>query len=259
MPTCQQLITVTILFLAAICPQNNTAQPSTDEMAQAIDSLMVIHANDTPQACEELFARQAADMDTLELRRYAQVAERILYTPDCNSQQRAAYRAIVRQLLQNGGDEMALLRYRYQYELLIRNNEGEPAENFSFTDTEGNTRQLEQIHADYTLLIFNDPDCDECAMLRQAIMNNPALASALAEKRFQVLAIYPDLPTPEWEEQMLHYPSTWIKGYAEDVSDLYDVRQLPSTYLLDTNHTVLARNASVSAMATLISQRTPAK
>lgn len=192
MPTCQQLITVTILFLAAICPQNNTAQPSTDEMAQAIDSLMVIHADDTPQACEELFARQAADMDTLELRRYAQVAERILYTPDCNSQQRAAYRAIVRQLLQNGGDEMALLRYRYQYELLIRNNEGEPAENFSFTDTEGNTRQLEQIHADYTLLIFNDPDCDECAMLRQAIMNNPALASAIAEKDSRY---WPYIPT----------------------------------------------------------------
>lgn len=96
-------------------------------------------------------------------------------------------------------------------------------------------------------------------MLREAIMTDPTLATAMAEKRLQVVAIYPDLPTPEWEEQMLHYPALWIKGYAEDVSDLYDVRQLPATYLLDARHTVLARNATVSDMATLITAEKPIK
>ena len=243
MPTRCKLITAFILFLAAILPQGSMAQKSTDEIAQAIDTFMALHAGDTPQACEEAAARQATAIDADELPRYVEVAERILYTPTCNSLQRAAYRAIVRQLLQNGGDEMALLRYRYQYDMLTRNNEG----------------QLSHIRADYTLLIFNDPECEECAMLREAIMTDPTLATAMAEKRLQVVAIYPDLPTPEWEEQMLHYPALWIKGYAEDVSDLYDVRQLPATYLLDARHTVLARNATVSDMATLITAEKPIK
>lgn len=259
MPTRCKLITSFILFLAAFLPQGSMAQKSTDEIAQAIDTFMALHAGDTPQACEEAAARQAASIDADELPRYVEVAERVLYTPTCNSLQRAAYRAIVRQLLQNGGDEMALLRYRYQYEMLTRNNEGEPAEDFTYTDIEGENGQLSDIRADYTLLIFNDPECEECAMLRETIIADPTLATAMAEKRLQVVAIYPDLPTPEWEEQILHYPALWIKGYAEDVSDLYDVRQLPATYLLDARHTVLARNATVSDMATLIAAEKPIK
>ena len=259
MTTCNRYITTFVLFLAALLPHSSTAQKSTEEIAQAIEAFMTVHADDTPSMCEEAAAREAAAIDADELLRYVEVAERILYTPSCDSRQRAVYRALIRQLLQNGGDELALLRYRYQYEMLTRNNEGEAADDFAFTDIDGNDRQLSHIQADYTLLIFNDPECEECAMLREAIMTDPTLATAMAEKRLQVVAIYPDLPTPEWEEQMLHYPALWIKGYAEDVSDLYDVRQLPATYLLDARHTVLARNATVSDMATLIAAEKPIK
>lgn len=252
MSTCHRYFTVCILLLAALLPQKSAAQKSVDEIAQAIEAFMTRHADDSPQACEKAAAQQVATIDARELLRYAEVAERILYTPSCTSLQRAAYRAIVKQLLQNGGDEIALLRYRYQYEMLTHNNEGETAEDFSFTDIDGNNRQFSQIEADYLLLIFNDPECEECAMLREAVIANPVLANAMTEQRLQVIAIYPDLPVPEWNEQMRHYPASWIKGYAEDASDLYDVRQLPSTYLLDAHHTVLARNATVTDMAAIV-------
>lgn len=252
MTTCNRYITTFVLFLAALLPHSSTAQKSTEEIAQAIEAFMTVHADDTPSICEEAAAREAAAIDADELLRYVEVAERILYTPSCDSRQRAVYRALIRQLLQNGGDELALLRYRYQYEMLTRNNEGEAADDFAFTDIDGNDRQLSHIQADYTLLIFNDPDCEECAMLRRSILSDQTLSAAITDGRLQVIAIFPDLPTPEWAEQMHHYPASWIKGYSEDVSDLYDVRQLPATYLLDASHTILSRNAAVTEMAALI-------
>ena len=89
-------------------------------------------------------------------------------------------------------------------------------------------------------------------MLRRSILSDQTLSAAITDGRLQVIAIFPDLPTPEWAEQMHHYATSWIKGYSEDVSDLYDVRQLPATYLLDARHTILSRNAAVTEMAALI-------
>ncbi len=200
------------------------------------------------KSIEEKTAAWVATIPAEALMEYAQAAERLLYTPQNDSTGRAIYRTLVCSLLKQGGDNPALLRYQYQYDILCRNNEGDTATNITYTTIDGETHDLASSRAPHTLLIFNDPECDECAHLRQALLADKTVTEAIDNGTLAVLAIYPDEPTDEWREQMAHYPLAWIKGYAEDASDLYDLRQLPSTYLLDAQHTILLRNASPEAI-----------
>ena len=183
-----------------------------------------------------------------ELLAYAQQAEEILYPPYSTLNRRLAYRSILERLLKSSDDETAMMRYAYQYEMLCHNNEGDVATDFYYYDTEGNEHCLSQTEADYILLIFNDPECEECAALRKDLLSDKTITTLMDSNQLTVMAIFPDEATDEWSEQMMHYPTDWIKGYAEDVSDIYDLRTLPSTYLLDKDRTILLRNGTVETI-----------
>lgn len=235
------------MLLAAL--PHMAAQETTDAIRQNIDSMLTVcRHHDLPQ-CNEQACRWAAGIDPQQLPQYVLTAERQLYAPPCDSHERTLYRALVARLLANGGDDITLLRYRYQYGLLSQNNEGEKATDFTFTDTAGREHHLYEQPACHTLLIFNDPDCEECHALRQALLADSTINQAIQRGNLAILVIYPDLPPEGWAEAMQHYPPSWSKGYAEEVSDLYDVRQLPVTYLLDAQRTILLRDAPVAEIA----------
>lgn len=178
-----------------------------------------------------------------ELMTYARQAEDILYPPYSTCCGRVAYRTLLARLLQGGNDDdITLLRYKYQYEMLCRNNESETATDFLYYDVEGREHRLSEHQGSRTLLIFNDPECEECALLRERIIASGNFLGCPIDSTTTVLLIYPDEPTDAWREAVSHYPSTWVVGYSEDVSDVYDLRTLPSTYLLDETHCIKMRD-----------------
>mgnify|MGYP003316109255 CR=1 FL=1 len=79
--------------------------------------------------------------------------------------------------------------------------------------------------------------------MRSHIQSKQELQGIAIDESTTVLVIYPDEPTDTWREAVSHYPASWRVGYSEDVSDVYDLRTLPSTYLLDENHRIVLRNA----------------
>lgn len=178
-----------------------------------------------------------------KLSEYVRQAERILYPPYSSYCNRMTYRSLLEKLLQGNTDDIALLRYKYQYEMLSRNNEGDYATDFGYYDAIGEKHCLFDSRGTRTLLIFNDPECEECAMLREQIITNGEIAGFAIDSTTTVLLVYPDEPTEAWRNAVSHYPETWIVGYSEDVSDIYDLRTLPSTYLLDENYRIILRDA----------------
>ena len=68
-----------------------------------------------------------------------------------------------------------------------------------------------------------------------------------ASGRLKVVDIYIDQEIDLWKERMASYPKNWINGYDPDYvirQDLiYDVRAVPSIYLLDRDKTVLLKDA----------------
>ena len=69
----------------------------------------------------------------------------------------------------------------------------------------------------------------------------------IASGELAVLNIYIDEDLGEWYNYMPIYPSSWYNGYDPDYAirtdRLYDVRAIPSLYLLDSEKTVLMKDA----------------
>lgn len=141
--------------------------------------------------------------------------------------------------------------YRMGYEWEARacglNRIGTPATDFSFTDTRGRVRTLYGVKAEYTLLIFGNPGCHACQELTVAMREIPEIAALIKAGRLQVVDVYIDQEIDDWRAHIPDYPAEWINGYDQDyvirTDLLYNVRGIPSIYLLDASKTVLMKDA----------------
>ncbi len=58
------------------------------------------------------------------------------------------------------------IRPRYLLEIAMKNRPGDVAADFTVTCRDGRRRQLSGIKADYVLVYFNDPDCEDCRRVK---------------------------------------------------------------------------------------------
>ena len=216
---------------------------SVDSIVADIQCIAAQQEKLTVEECKSMAQAWVDSIPQSDMLAYAAQAQKILYPPYSTPKGRATYRLLLERLLQSGDDELALLRYRYMYESLCENNEGDIATDFVYYDVDGNENTLHNHRGHKILIIFNDPECEECATLRHHIITQGTLRDTPIDDGTIVMVIYPDEPTEIWREAVVHYPATWVVGYSEDVSDVYDLRTLPSTYLLDENHSILLRDA----------------
>ena len=141
--------------------------------------------------------------------------------------------------------------YRTGYEWDARkcslNRVGTPAADFSFTDTRGRVRTLYGIKAEYTVLIFGNPGCKACMEIMEAMESTSEIADLISSGRLQVVDVYIDQDIDDWKAHIPEYPKTWINGYDHGYTIrtdlLYNVRGIPSIYLLNADKTVLMKDA----------------
>ena len=181
------------------------------------------------------------------LRYFSMLAERVLYDPNSPLRSDELYIPVLEaQLSAQFYDEYERLVPQYDLELARRNRIGSRATDFRFTMGSGRTSSLYAVKADYTLVYINNPGCPMCRDIQQAIEHSPLLSEMIADARLTVLAIYPDRDLAEWRKHPL--PSEWINGYDEgcviEQQRLYDLRAIPSLYLLDKDKRVLVKDSS---------------
>ena len=137
--------------------------------------------------------------------------------------------------------------YEWEARMCRLNRVGSPAADFSFTDTRGRLRTLYGVKAEYTVLIFGNPGCNACQAIMQSMDAMPAVTEAIASGRLQVVDVYINQDIEDWREHIPEYPANWINGYDQDYTIrtdlLYNVRGIPSVYLLDKDKTVLMKDA----------------
>ena len=137
--------------------------------------------------------------------------------------------------------------YAWDTRLCALNLPGNTAADFRFVDTAGRTRTLHSVKAEYVLLIFGNPDCTACKDLVRNMSSVPQISALETSGRLKVVDIYIDQDIDLWKQRAAAYPKNWINGYDPDYvirQDLiYDVRAIPSIYLLDKDKTVLLKDA----------------
>ncbi len=133
-------------------------------------------------------------------------------------------------------------RYNHQLKMALKNRVGQVAANFEYTLKDGSKSTLHATEGERILLIFNNPTCGECARQKVIISHNPQIFD---NSRITILSIYPDEDLEAWHENSL--PEEWIDGCNKGLSDrdLYDLKAIPTIYLLDQEKRVILKDASI--------------
>lgn len=144
-------------------------------------------------------------------------------------------------------DESMREKYAREVRLASLNRIGSKAADFRFTDKRGRMHTLYGIDAELTLLFFSNPGCAACKEIIDVLNNDPRISALIKEGIMAVLNIYIDEDLEEWRSYMPVYPEHWYNGFDPDMvirgENLYNVRAIPSLYLLDRNKTVIMKDA----------------
>ena len=133
-------------------------------------------------------------------------------------------------------------------ELAMLNMSGTVANDFAFADYAGKENRLHNIKAQYLVLYFHDPECTECMLLKDKVIQSPVLQ----DERVKVVRIYPEDDANVWTKADHNLPATWtdgrVIGGALASHRLYWFPQMPSFYLLDINKRVVLKDVTLDQL-----------
>lgn len=185
------------------------------------------------------------------------VLESILYDPVSDFRNEEFYIPVIESRLATGlADSIPLPTYRFRLEKCSLNRTGTKAADFSFIAGNGQRGRLYGIKADYILLMFTNPGCPACRSAVEQIHDSEILMRLVSQGKMQLLNIYIDEDVEAWRTHLGDYPEEWLSGYDDSLilrnGNLYDVRAIPSIYLLDRDKKVMFKDVSLSILIPLL-------
>ena len=145
----------------------------------------------------------------------------------------------------------------------LKNKPGNKSSDFNFTLKNGTVSSLSRIKSKLLLLYFYNPECNDCKITRDKLKQS-AVISQLAQKGdLRILAVYPDPDLTLWERHYAEMPASWInvydKGSLVQKNEIYDLKAIPTIYLLNETKTVLLRDATVAEIEKYLLQHTSSR
>lgn len=145
-------------------------------------------------------------------------------------------------------DEYERIAPAYDLDIARKNRIGRVATDFVYTledDTQGN---LHDIKANYTILMFSNPECPLCGEIMRQIASSQLLTALIEHGVLKVLTLYPDEDIAHWRKYIGNIPSEWIRAYDKGEvltkERLYNLSAIPALYLLDRDKRVLIKDGT---------------
>ena len=209
----------------------------------------------TPQVVEKSMARlydralacERKNPSSTVFETFCDLTYKYLYDPNSPMRNEDIYFHFVKRLASYEGISQEMRdKYSYDAKMCSLNKVGTVAADFRFADKNGKIRTLHSIEAPVTLLFFSNPGCTMCYDIIQTLSGSEAISERIAAGQLAVLNIYIDEDLEGWRSYMPIYPENWYNGFDPDLvirtENLYNVRAIPSLYLLDENKKVLFKD-----------------
>lgn len=195
----------------------------------------------------------AAMQEEKMLKYFAETFRRYLFDPNSPIRNEEMYEPVGRFLATSPVvDEAVRSRARHDLKLIGMNKVGTVAADFAYTLPSGVQKHMHTIRSPYTLLLFYNPDCHGCAETLATMKSSPVLNNPAVMKQLKILAFYPDEDREVWVNHQSEIPPTWINSYDKDLTvltqELYDLKAMPTLYLLDKEKKVLLKDVPVGAV-----------
>lgn len=220
--------------------------------------VMTIPAPKADSLLRTLIHRAEASRPVLDF--FAEMTGEILYDPNSPLRNDEYYIPILEELAKSPlYDEYDRQIPQHTLHIVKQNRLGEVANDFRYTLPNGTQHSLHALDADYTILLFNNPGCEMCKEVIQEIEHSKRLSELSSKHRIVTLAIYPDEDIEAWRQYLPQMPKGWICGYDKEMTlthkRLYDLKAIPSLYLLDKRKHVLVKDGvSIADIEQIISQ-----
>lgn len=204
-----------------------------------------------------------AQVDTGMFRHFEQLFDKYLYDPNSPMRNESLYIYVLETLIASDQiPDIEKERSRYRLNLARKNRPEMPAHDFTYTQVSGATGTLYGIKADYLILFINNPGCKACKETTESLVHSKVVSRLIKDKELKVLALYPDEDVKAWRDYLPQMPGEWINGYDASLrikqEELYDLRAIPTLYLLDAKKQVILKDAPFPAIeAYLNSHVTP--
>jgi thioredoxin-related protein len=237
------------------------SQPDAIEQA-FVDYIVVLPHLDPAKASAAIQGMmRRAEADPAVYAWFREQAEHYLWDPNSPMRNEDLYIYVLESVVASDRDPLIKQRAAYQLAQAQKNRPGTVAADFSYTLATERTGRLSQLKSEYTLLFFNNPGCSTCAQIMGQIGASPVFNALLATRpaRLTVLAVYTDEDLAAWREYLPGMPAGWIVSHSREpeVNDLYDLRAIPTMYLLDADKKVLLKDPTFEQLeAWLVQQNT---
>ena len=196
---------------------------------------------------------KSAEADSVMYAYFAREAEHYLYEPNSPFRNDEYFIPFLEQMVNTSFlDDAHKIRPRYLLNLALKNRPGNQAENLEYTTANGKTGNLYAVKAEYVLLMFYNPGCEACQETMGMIQNSAEITPLIKNGTIKVLAIYPDEDLKKWKEHLKEVPASWINGYDKSLvirgKEIYDLKAIPTLYLLDGDKKVILKDCSVDGI-----------
>lgn len=227
----------------------DTAYVDTDVTEQAYaDYVNILPVAPYPVAVASLKGlMKKTEVDEAMFDYFARLSEKYLYDPNSPFRNDELYIPVLEYLLESPLTKEKV-RPASLLEVAKRNRPGEKAADFTFVYANGNRSTLYKLQADYLILFFYNPGCNNCKEIIDSIRSSLTIKYMMKEKNLKILAVYPDEDLAEWKNYLPSIPEEWINTH--DVGtyildqEIYDLKAIPTLYLLDKNKNVLLKDIS---------------
>lgn len=191
------------------------------------------------------------EQDSVAYHLMAKTAYHYLYDPESPMLSEESFIPFMEVLLESplvsDSDKIML---EFLLENAYKNRPGMKATDFKYLTREGSVSTLLNTPSKGNiLLMFYDPDCENCKTVIENMKANDTLKEMIAQGEITVLAIYSGSDKAMWKKQAGELPAEWAVGYEPGVIDeeeLYYWRATPTFYLLNPDKEVILKDPPLS-------------
>lgn len=219
-----------------------------EQMVYAISEFVsLMPAEDADSRMRDLIRRASTSHDMLDY--IATVCEIVLHNPNSPLRNDEYYIPVLEELLASPLlDEYERIAPAYDLEIALKNRIGRAATDFEYTLEDGSEHRLYDIKANYTILLFSNPECPLCGEIMRQIASSQLLSALMQHGVLKVLTLYPDEDINHWRKYLDNIPSEWIRAYDKgqilSKEHLYNLSAIPALYLLDRDKRVLIKDGT---------------
>ena len=220
---------------------------NTSSVMQAMaDYIAFIEPQRADSLLRALMHRAERSRPVLDL--FASAAESILGDPNSPLRNDEYYIPILEVLVASPLlDEYDRIAPLYDLEMAYKNRIGSRANNFEYMLADGSKGWMQDIEADYLIIMFNNPGCPMCKQITEELTSSPMINELTELGLLEIMALYPDEDIEAWRAYLPNMPSSWINAYDPGMiisqDRLYSLKAIPSLYLLDKEKRVLIKDS----------------